>query len=229
MSAQTSYYVKCAYHLLLSAMELGYAGLGYPLPDIGNPFEFWYHTDFAFDEIKIVCYSDSALRLVVESEEFQLCPEDEDPDPFPPPPPPSQPEDVPPGTSLGEENTPVSPPYQEPDDGGGTVPYPGDDVYVPPPEVAVYRVAVDLIVDGSPVDTAYTRPFNSPDGVPTIVSAIPGGSGYIVVTVNIPGVGNLLIGATSFKEDCSDGFGSSSGSLSAATARVETSTCPLPD
>lgn len=132
-SAQVFYLAKCIYANIAEALELGFAGAGSPV-SLPDTFADWYHTSYWWDEAKVVCYADTGLRLVVESEEFLLCEDDSDPQPPPPPPPPPEPEDVPPGTSLGDENTPVSPPYQEPDDGGDTVPYEGDDFPVPPPE-----------------------------------------------------------------------------------------------
>lgn len=132
-AAQTFYLLKCVYAELTEGLELGFAGAGSP---VGFPDTFadWWHTDYWWDEAKVVCYADAALKLVVESEEFILCADDEDPQPPPPPPPPPEPTDVPPGTSLGEENTPISNPYQEPDDNGDTVPYPGDSFPTPEPE-----------------------------------------------------------------------------------------------
>jgi len=150
-SAQVFYLAKCIYANLAEALELGFAGAGSPV-SLPNTFEDWYHTTYWWDEAKIVCYADAALQLVVESEEFLLCEEDEDPQPPPPPPPPPNPPDVPPGTSLGDDNTPISDPYQEPDDGGDTVPYPGDDFPEPPQEFPignqcdVYTVAVTATV-----------------------------------------------------------------------------------
>jgi hypothetical protein len=156
-SAQVFYLAKCIYANIAQGLELGFAGAGSPI-SMPDTFADWYHTSYWWDEAKIVCYADTALRVVLESEEFLLCDDDSDPDPPPPPPPPDEPTDVPPGTSLGDDNAPVSDPYQGDDDDGETVPYPGDNFPAPPaPEFpqgercAGYYVSISVVGnDGTP-------------------------------------------------------------------------------
>lgn len=163
-AAQTLYAVKCSYAgILQTFFNLGNA-LSLPSISVTNNIEDWFHTDYWWDTAKVVCYSDSALRLVVESEPFLLCPDDEEASKQPPPPPPEPPTDVPPGTTLGEGNYPVSDPYEGADDNGDTQPYPGDEYYVPPPEFpqgtrcTPYSVSVTASKNGGGTDTD-TSPF----------------------------------------------------------------------
>lgn len=107
------------------------AKLGLLTDNSPDTLSAYKHQKLWFDEIKVVCYADTALKLEVKTDDLFLCPDDEEPDPLPPPLPPPSPTDVPPGTSLGEGNTPISPPYQGDDDDGDTIPYDGDEF--PPP------------------------------------------------------------------------------------------------
>lgn len=152
-SAQVFYLAKCIYANIAEGLELGFAGAGSPIA-MPDTFADWYHTAYWWDEAKVVCYADAAVRLVLKSEEFLLCDDDSDPDPPPPPSPPDEPPDVPPGTSLGDENLPLSPPYQSPDDNGDTVPFADDDVGEPP-NPGCWRVEVSYTGVPIPPGTEY--------------------------------------------------------------------------
>jgi hypothetical protein len=134
ISAQTNYLVKCNYHLILAQLVEMSSKLGLLTNNSPDSLSAYKHQKLWFDEIKVVCYADTALKLEVKADELFLCPDDENPDPLPPPPPPPSPTDVPPGTSLGDGNTPISPPYQGDDDDGDTIPYDGDEFPTPPDE-----------------------------------------------------------------------------------------------
>ena len=127
-AAQVLYAVECAYAGILETFfNLGNA-LSLPSISVTNNIENWNHVDLMWDEVKVVCYADSAVQLKVSTNSYDLCPEQQDKEPDPPPPPPQDPPPpvITPGTPLSEENTPVSPPYEGEDDNGDTVPYPLD-------------------------------------------------------------------------------------------------------
>lgn len=125
-AAQTFYLAKCSYELLLAQLVEMSDKLGLLTNNSPNPFTDWWHTNYWWDEARVVCYADTGLRLTLKSEEFLLCPNDSDPQPPDQPPPPNEIPQIPPGTPLDGDTIPVSDPYQEPDDDGDTVPYEDD-------------------------------------------------------------------------------------------------------
>jgi len=121
-----------------AALRLGLADIGSDAP--ASSIAEWRHTNTLWDEIKVVCYADTAIALQVVSQPLDVCvpiDEDDPPDDPPEPPPPPDPVDppVPVGQPLGEGNEFFpSPPYDEEDsDGGDTAPFPGDEYEPPPP------------------------------------------------------------------------------------------------
>jgi len=146
-SAQTLYAVECSYAgVLQTFFNLGNA-LALPSISLVDNIKDWNHTDLFWDVCKIVCYADTALQVYVGTSAFDLCPDQTSKQPDPPPPPPVDPPppNVPKGSPLGSgTNPPVSSPYTGEDDGGDTVPFPGDsDVPpTPPPLVQKYNVIV---------------------------------------------------------------------------------------
>jgi hypothetical protein len=132
-AAQALYAVECAYDgILQSFANLGTA-LGLTVTSVVDYIKDWNHTDLMWDEAKVVCYNDTAIRMTVRTNAYDLCPEQEDKQGDPPPPPPPTKPSVPPGTPLAGTDNAVDPPYEGEDDGGDTIPYP-DDVTPPPPE-----------------------------------------------------------------------------------------------
>lgn len=132
ISAQTLYAVECSYAgILESFANLGTA-LGLTVTSVTNHIEDWVHLDLFFDTIKVICYSSTAIKLTLVSTPYDLCPEQSDKQPPPPPPPPPPTPPVPPNEALSHGDNPdVSEPYDGGDDGGDTVPFPGDEL--PPP------------------------------------------------------------------------------------------------
>lgn len=162
ISAQSLYAIECAYAgILLSFANLG-AALGVVPVSVTNQIENWEHTILFFDTIKIVCYADTAIKVVVESNAYDLCPEQSDKRGDPPPPPPPPPTKYPAGTPLSDTDTPTSEPYEGENDNGDTVPYPGD-AYEPPPipgrTCVIRTVEWTLIRDGITTLSFTTRVF----------------------------------------------------------------------
>jgi len=170
-SAQALYAIKCAYAgTLQTFFNLGNA-LGLPSISVTNNIEDWNHTDYWWDTAKIVCYSDSAIRLVVDAEEFLLCPDDAEISKQPPPPSPPPIADIPPGTSLGDGNTPVSLPYEGDNDDGDTVPYPGDEATSPPenpPRTCTVRSVAVRVFPASGSPFILTNSFYGDIGVASV-------------------------------------------------------------
>lgn len=132
-AAQTLLAVQCSYQgVLESFLNLG-VSLGLPPISFENKIADWQYEDLFFDEIKVVCYADTAIRLVAESTPYFLCPDQQDKEPAPPPPPPIPVPSYDPGEPLENTDDPASPAYDEETDGGDTVPFPGDETPPPPP------------------------------------------------------------------------------------------------
>lgn len=140
---QNIYALICVYDgILRSFANLGTA-LGLTVIQEENRIKGFRHNDSLFDEIKIVCYADTAITVSVYSVPFDLC-EDEQGNTTPTPPPAPEPPypneepgggRVPVGSPLTGDKA-VSPAYDGEDDDGDTVPFPGDEPtpVEPPPE-----------------------------------------------------------------------------------------------
>lgn len=125
-SAQAMFAVQCAYQgILQSFVNLGTALNVVPVSVVDNIAD-WVHVDLMWDEVKVVCYADTAIQLSVRTKEFDLCPDQQTKEPDPPPPPPEDPPAYDPGEPLADTASPASPAYDENTDNGDTVPYPGD-------------------------------------------------------------------------------------------------------
>jgi len=132
-SAQNMYAIQCAYDgILTTFFNLGNA-LALPSISVTDHIKDWVHPNLFWDEIKVVCYADTAIQITIESLTYDLCPEQEDKEGAPPPPPPPNVPPIPPGTPLPDTDYPPSEPYDGENDDGDTIPYPID-VPEPPPE-----------------------------------------------------------------------------------------------
>jgi len=133
ISAQALYAVKCSYAGILQTFGNLASLLSLPLEPIVNGIEDWTTTLLYPDTVLVVCEADAAIQIVAKSTEFKIC-EDDTSTPPPPPPPPPPPTKYPKGSRFDDPNTsPISPPYDPPDDGGETVPFNGDVVNNPGP------------------------------------------------------------------------------------------------
>jgi hypothetical protein len=127
ISGQNLVAIKCAYEGLLQSFVNQNQALGLVVTSVIDSIKDYEYLDTGWDEVKVKCYADTALKLRLYSLPFDKCKDDADPPrkrPKPPPPP----ETFPPGTPIE-----VDPPYDEdpelPDN--DTEPYPGDEA--PPP------------------------------------------------------------------------------------------------
>jgi hypothetical protein len=126
---QELYAIKCAYSgILQTFFNLGNA-LALPSISITDNIKDWKPLSIAYDEVRIVCYNDVAINVTLKGIKYDLCPDDQSAPPQKPVPPPP-PAKFPPRTPID-----ISPPYQDPNDGGNTVPNPIDKVPPPPPPV----------------------------------------------------------------------------------------------
>jgi len=154
-SAQNLYAIECAYKgILQTFFNLGNALL-LPSISVNNDIAEWVHPNLFFDEVRVVCYADTAIRVVVESLSYDLCPDQTSKEGAPPPSPPPNPVPVSPGTTLNDSDTPVSEPYQGEDDNGNTIPHPLDQVVEPPEfpqgeRCSRYIVQTSCKINGSP-------------------------------------------------------------------------------
>lgn len=143
IAGQTLIAVKCAYDgILQTFFNLGNA-LALPSISVVNLIEEYENLRLGWDEVRIVCYADTAIQARLYRTPYDVCNPDYDDQQEPPPPPPPAPP-VPPGTPL----TNLSPPYDGDNDDGNTDLFPGDESVPsplePPGEACVkYRVVIE--------------------------------------------------------------------------------------
>lgn len=171
--------LKCAYSgILQTFINLGLA-LNLPPISVQNTIETYTNLRLAWDEMRIVCYADTAIQCRLYRLKYDVCDTDYDDD-FPPPPPPAPLPSVPPGTPLDT----ISQPYSGSNDGGNTQPYSGDTLYVPP------------IADG--VCTKYQINYSY-----NIVNAIGQPAGRRTTSVTCWGIiKNIRITGTQLQAEC---------------------------
>jgi hypothetical protein len=143
---QTLLAVKCAYDGVLdSLINLSIAisqtpgGLGLiPISKV-NLIKDYENLRMAWDECRLVCYADTAIRLQLYRLQYDVCnPEfEKDKEPPSPPPPPV----VPPGDSIEG----IDDAYDEESDDGNTIPFPGD-TPAPPPTQGTTCVRYNVLV-----------------------------------------------------------------------------------
>jgi len=164
--------LKCAYQgTLESIRNLGIA-LGLTEISFENGIKEYTELVDIWDEVRIVCYSSAAIQLDLYALNYAVC-DQEFKKPSPPPPPPDEPPPPPdPPTVPPPEGSPPNVPYPPPipdlsppydsntNDGGNTVPFPGD--ANPPPEpptqgeqcqLYVMNWEFDVTFGGSPAGT----------------------------------------------------------------------------
>ncbi len=121
--------VKCAYSgILQTFINLGLA-LALPPISVTDTIKDYESLYLSWDEIRVKCYADTAVRFRLYTKDYDTCEPDKDKQdrPLPPPPPPPK---VPAGTPLE-----VDPPYDEDtSDDGNTDPFEDDTIPEPPPE-----------------------------------------------------------------------------------------------
>lgn len=165
--------IKCAYEgILQTFFNLGNALL-LPSISVTNLIKDYESLALSWDEIRFSCYSNTALQIRFYGLQYDVCNTENDDSNDPPPPPPPR------AQIPTEEPVEVSPPYDDGDDNGGTIPFPDDqfppDDPEPPGErCTAYRVTVRIYGD-----------WADPDG--TI-----GGFGYKDVTSDFYGEVTLL-------------------------------------
>lgn len=132
--------IKCAYEGILQTFTNFAIALQLVPISVTDLISEYEYLNLSWDEVRVVCYADTAVNLRLYSLKFDTCDEQKDRPRKPPPPPPAPPP-VPPGTPL----TNLDPPYEdESNPDNVTEPYP-DDENTPPPmgeRCAVYDVNV---------------------------------------------------------------------------------------
>lgn len=157
ISGQTLIAVKCAYQGILETfvnLSVGLSqtpgGVGLFYTTVEDKIKDYESLRLAWDEVRVVCYADTALSLRLDVLEYDVCDSSRDKDRTPPPSPPPR-DKVPPGIPIGE----ISPPYDGDDDDGNTVPFPYDESPDPPADTegepcAPYRLNFSVLnVGGS--------------------------------------------------------------------------------
>lgn len=122
ITAQNLIAIKCMYKGILQSFVNFAVGLQIPVIEVTDLIKDYEYLDLMWDEVRVVCYADTALKLRLYALSNDKCQDDADkpkkPQKPPPPPPP-----VPPGTPVQ-----VDPPYDDNEDNPDDVtePYPGD-------------------------------------------------------------------------------------------------------
>jgi hypothetical protein len=115
--------IKCAYEGILQTFTNFAVALQLIPISVTDLIAEYEYLNLSWDEVRVVCYADTAVNLRLYSLKFDTCDEEKD-RPRKPPPPPPPPEESPPGTPL--EN--LDPPYEDEDNPDNiTEPFPGDD------------------------------------------------------------------------------------------------------
>lgn len=132
LNYQNLYALDCVYEgILQTFVNLGNALNLIPI-SVENSISLYRHTRLFFDEIKVQCYADTAIKMKLESKPYDFCEEQQDYIPDPPPPPPNEVGEIPRGTPL-EFPEGVSLPYDGSTfDNGDSIPYEGDQYNTPP-------------------------------------------------------------------------------------------------
>lgn len=151
ITSQNLIAIKCAYEGILQSfanLVVGLSqtpgGVGLQLLSIEDKIKDYEYLDLVWDEVRVVCYADTAINMKLVYLKHDACAEDKD-KPRKPPPPPPPPPPVPPGTPL----TNISNPYG--DDDNFTNPYTGDnsndDKPKPDKQCQAYKVVVTITSD----------------------------------------------------------------------------------
>lgn len=130
-SAQLGASLVCVYDGILERFSTLASLIPAQLFDRINDIRQHPYSSFRYDELRFDCYADTALTITLIGEKISKCSPDDAPNRPPQLPPVSFPQ-LPPGTPLSEETTPLSPPYEE-DEPDKEKPFPGDEVAPPPP------------------------------------------------------------------------------------------------
>ena len=186
ISGQTLIAVKCAYEgTLISFINLA-TGLGLTITQYTDLIKDYENLSLGWDTVQVVCYADTVIRLSLYSDFYATCDiskDKQDKGGEPPPPPPV----VPPGQPI-TDTSPVtlSPPYNYPNDGGNTVPYPDDQV---PPEFSQcasvnIEISVQRNIDGSIDQYTFTVPGKAPVDNVELDEFFSGGTSAFVTDAN---------------------------------------------
>ena len=130
IAGQTLLALKCANATALKNISALSTALNVSPVFEGNIIKDYTNLNLSWDEVRVVCYADTAINLKLYGLKYDVCNSDYNKSsspPFPPPPPPR----VPPGTPIND----LSPKYEE-DNNDNYSPYPGDkpkDPIPPPP------------------------------------------------------------------------------------------------
>lgn len=171
--------IKCVYDGILVSFENLGTALGLTVISVENDITLWKNLPLQWDSIRVQCFGDCAIQLVLKGLKYDFC-EADDEIPGPPPTPPAKPTSVSPGVATN-----ISPAYTN---DTLTAPAPIDLTFVPPPignQCQQYSVLVQYNNTlNQPVQEV--RPFYGPIGR---VRSVPNGSGSRL-EIECRGIGN---------------------------------------
>lgn len=158
-SGQAFLALQCQYQGLLDSFANLGTALGLNVLSVENNIASWKNLNILWDEVRLVCYADTAIDMFLFQGEYDVCPEQNPQIQIPPLPLPPPPEFERGEPLSGEEG--VSSPYDGETDDGSTIPYPSDSEFEPEPsypkgddcEVWYVRVRINVST-GTPVETS---------------------------------------------------------------------------
>lgn len=181
-SGQTLIAVKCAYEGILISFASLATGLALPIAQYQDLIKDYENLSLVWDEVRVVCYADTAIRLSLYSAFYATCdPEKDDQDEGGPPPPP--PPSVPPGVPIEDGGeVELSEPYDYPNDGGNTQPYPGDEVPPEFEECSAITITLNYVqtLDNTPIPKQLVIPGKAPFVTAELDEFVSGGSSIFV-------------------------------------------------
>ena len=200
ISGQTLLAVKCAYEGVLQsfanlavALSATPGSIGLYVTGVTDLIKDYENLRMAYDEVRLVCYADTAIQLRVDALRYDTCDPDNDKDKPPrKPPPPKTP--VPPGTPVPNDD-----PYDDDtNDDGNSEPFPGDEPEPPPPfgdECVSYDVAYEFDVTFVSTGAVTTRERVARvwGEVGNVFNAVEGGNS--IIKVECRGLRKLLDGS----------------------------------
>lgn len=196
---QTLIAVKCAYQGLLQSFVNQNLALGLTVTGVTNSITGYTILSLPWNEIRIVCYADTAVQMRLYAEPYAAC-DNNYISPSSGAPNPPEPTIFSPGTPISASNG-LSPPYDyASNDGGNTSPYPGDTI---PPLTNCTTVTINIranwLINGQ--NTVYTSAVTGKAPVVNVeIDEVASGGSSVFVT-DATGANNTCVPGTRRRVD----------------------------
>lgn len=188
ISGQALIAVKCAYEGILISFANLATGLNLVVTQYTDLIKDYQNLSLGWDTVQAVCYADTAIRLSLYSDFYATCDiskDKQDKGGDPPPPPPS----VPPGQPITDSSTvKLSKPYNYPNDGGNTQPFPSDQTPPQFDQCSTVSVVISYtrLLDGVTSQQSFTTAAKAPVTAVVIDEVVSGGSSIFITDATGP-------------------------------------------